>query len=217
MHRPRLDLLYRAALTARLPIVPPGGSELVEARMTNRDLGLEFPRFDVDSGRSNHPREIAALNLIRIDENQVPNAKSGEVFRHQRTNPAEPDDSDPARAQDVLSSRAEHTHLPVVFCVGLTLSLRLRVVLIFPQRVSTFTYGKGALPLDTGISVLLAGGAIVAVIAGGPCARISDVRDDVGSLRQDVNALRDDVHEDFRVLDDKVDELLRISTRKDEE
>ena len=67
------------------------------------------------------------------------------------------------------------------------------------------------------VSILVTGGVLAAAIAGGPCARISDVRDDVGALRQDVNALRDDVREDFQVLDDKVDELLRISTRKDEE
>ena len=45
------------------------------ARMANSDLVLKLPRFDVDAGGANHTREIGALNLVRIDENEVPNAK----------------------------------------------------------------------------------------------------------------------------------------------
>ena len=48
------------------------------ARMANSDLGLKLPRFDVDSGGANHTREIGALNLVRIDENEVPKRQVGQ-------------------------------------------------------------------------------------------------------------------------------------------
>ena len=91
-------------------------------RVANRDLGLELARLNVDSGRPNHTGEIATLDFVRINKNEVPNTKSGEVLRHQRSDPAEPDDSDLARLQDVLSSRTEHAHLAIVFGARLTRS-----------------------------------------------------------------------------------------------
>ena len=42
--------------------------------VANGDVRLELASLDINPGRSNHAREIAALDLVRIDENQVPNA-----------------------------------------------------------------------------------------------------------------------------------------------
>ena len=50
--------------------------------MANRDLGLELACFHVNSSRPNHTGEIAALDLVRVNKNEVPNAKSGEVLRY---------------------------------------------------------------------------------------------------------------------------------------
>ena len=47
------------------------------------DLGLELADFDVDSSRANHAREVAFVDLFRIDQNKVANAKSRQVFGYQ--------------------------------------------------------------------------------------------------------------------------------------
>ena len=104
-----------------------GGVSRHFPRVANRDVGLELSRFNVDVGRSNHTGEIAALDLVRINKNEAPNAKSGKVFWPPVIRRREPDNSHLARLQDVLSSGAEHAHLAVMFGVRLTLLAWLRV------------------------------------------------------------------------------------------
>ena len=51
--------------------------------MANGDLSLELAYFNVNLGRPYHTGEITALYLVRINKNEVPYTKPGQVFGYQ--------------------------------------------------------------------------------------------------------------------------------------
>ena len=52
-------------------------------RMPHRDLRFELPSLDINSSCANDTRKICALNPIRVNQHQVADAKTREVFGDQ--------------------------------------------------------------------------------------------------------------------------------------